>query len=146
MFQNNRVNLIYRIVCLLTFIAVIIHTKSFVTLAILSLAFYLFTKDRCGYIIGICHTITIIVFLISYFINDYWLLKIVLIFDLIYYFMFITYQEKLIISDSNDNYISSKSLIRFANNRRKDIENNNMLNTMYVTIHLIILFIAILVG
>ena len=146
MFQNNRVSLIYRIICLLVFIIVVIYTNSFITLAILSLVFYLVTRNRYGYIMVLEHTLTIIMFLIAYFTNSYFLLRLVLIFDLIYYFIFIVYKKDQITSNIYDNYVSSKYLIRFANGKRKDIENNNMLNTMYVTIHLVILFVSILVG
>ena len=147
MFQNSKVSVILRIVCLITFIAVISFVNSFVTLALLTIVFYLFTRNEKDSIVFLWHIITIIVFLFSCYINSYYLLKIVLVIGLSYYFLVIPYDwipkinNKLII-------ILDKYFIRFKNNRitRKDGINKNLVNTIYITVHLVILFIAIMVG
>ncbi len=141
MFQNNRINIICRVVCLLTFIIVILFAHSFITLSLITLFFYLFTRNDD---IKLIHLITIILFLISYFTNNSFILKMILVIDMMCYFLIKPYEEKIMYN--NINCLNKYSIRFFGVNNRKDIVDNNWFHTIYVTIHLLILFITIMVG
>ena len=146
MFQNSRINIILRIVCLLTFIMVIIFSNSFITLSLLTVYFYLFTRnDHLPFVI-LWRIITIIVFLICCFTNNLYLLKIVLCLGLAYYFLINPYGN---IDDEIEEKVElDKYIIRFKKIKiiRKEAINRNMIHTIYITVHLFILFITIVVG
>ena len=147
MFQNNKVNIIFRVICLITFVVVILFVDSFITLSLLTIAFYLFTRNEYDLVLFWWHIITIIAFLVSCFMNNYYFLKLVLVFGLSYYFLITPY----ILANRNrkqSQIVLDKYFIRFKNNNvnRKDAINKNLVTAIYVTVHLFILFIAIMVG
>ena len=146
MLQNKEINAFYRIICLIVFIVVILKINNFIALALLAIAFYLFTRNEDNSLVSLWHIITIVIFLISYFNSNYLILKIVLIIDLCYYFLSIPSSD--IIITKKKRITLDKYFLRFArnNNKRKDIVNNNLLCTMYVCAHLFILFIIIVVA
>lgn len=146
MLQNKRINLFYRIICLIAFAIVVIKINNFIALSLLTIAFYLFTRNESNSLISLWHLITIVIFLISYFTNNYLILKIVLIIDLCYYFFSIPSDE--LISTKKKTIVVDKYFLRFSrcDNKRKDIISNNYLCTVYVTVHLLILFIIIMVS
>ena len=145
MFQNSKVNLILRIVCLLTYSLVIIFNHSFITLSLLTIFFYLFTRNEKDPLVFWWYIITILTYLFSYFTDNFYILKIVLITGLAYYF--------IVVPNKEDNIVEKRILtidkyfIRFKNNKkRKDVIDMNLVNAIYVTVHLFILFITIMVG
>ena len=143
MFQNSRINLILRIVCLIMFILVILFNHSFITLSLLTIFFYAFTRNEKDLLILWWDIITIITFLFSYFTNNFVLLKIVLILGLSYYFLFVPYRNKV----SKNKLVIDKYFLRFKNNKKgKDIIDMNLVNAIYITVHLFILFVTIMVG
>lgn len=143
MFQNSRINLILRIVCLIMFILVILLNHSFITLSLLTIFFYAFTRNEKDLLILWWDIITIITFLFSYFTNNFVLLKIVLILGLSYYFLFVPYRNKV----SKNKLVIDKYFLRFKNNKKgKDIIDMNLVNAIYITVHLFILFVTIMVG
>lgn len=146
MLQNKRINLFYRIICLIAFAIVVIKINNFIALSLLTIAFYLFTRNESNSLISLWHLITIVIFLISYFTNNYLILKIVLIIDLCYYFLSLPSDE--LISTKKKTIVVDKYFLRFSrrDNKRKDIISNNSLCTVYVTVHLLILFIIIMVS
>lgn len=146
MLQNKRINLFYRIICLIVFAIVVIKINNFIALSLLTIAFYLFTRNESNSLISLWHLITIVIFLISYFTSNYLILKIVLIIDLCYYFLSLPGDE--LISTKKKTIVVDKYFLRFSrrDNKRKDIISNNSLCTVYVTVHLLILFIIIMVS
>ena len=145
MFQNSKVNLILRIVCLITYSLVIILNHSFITLSLLTIFFYLFTRNEKDPLVFWWYIITILTYLFSYFTDNFYILKIVLITGLAYYF--------IVVPNKEDNIVEKRILtidkyfIRFKNNKkRKDVIDMNLVNAIYVTVHLFILFITIMVG
>ena len=145
MFQNSKVNLILRIVCLLTYSLVIIFNHSFITLSLLTIFFYLFTRNEKDPLVFWWYIIPILTYLFSYFTDNFYILKIVLITGLAYYF--------IVVPNKEDNIVEKRILtidkyfIRFKNNKkRKDVIDMNLVNAIYVTVHLFILFITIMVG
>ena len=146
MLQNKSISIIYRIICLITFVIVILKLDNFIALALLTIAFYVFTRNESDSTLSLWHFITIIIFLISFFTNNYLILKIVLIIDLCYYFLSIPNID--VSNREKKTVIMDKYFIRFGSikKERKDIVNNNLLCTIYVTAHLFILFIIIMVS
>ena len=146
MLQNKEINVFYRIVCLIVFVFVVFKINNFITLALLTIAFYLFTKDENSSFVSFWHLITIIIFLISYFTKNYIILRIALMIDLCYYFLSVSSDDTMVMKKKT--IVVDKYFLRFArnNNIRKDIVNNNSLCTMYVCVHMFILFIIIVVG
>ena len=147
MFQNSVISFILRIICLLTFVVVISLTNSFITISLLTIAFYLFTRNDNIPLIFWWRIVTIISFLISYFTNNLVFLKLVLGCGLTFYFVINPYGDIINIV-KKPKIIFNKYFIRFKNTGiiRKDVINKNLLNAIYVTVHLFILFITIMVG
>lgn len=145
MFQNNRISIILRIVCLVTFIIVILFNKSIITLSLLTIFFYSFTRNENDSLLFWWNIITIISFIISYITGHLYLLKIVLTIGLSYYFLVINHQD---IEESNKKvFVIDKYFYRFKNNTlRKDVIDINLINAIYITVHLFILFVTIMVG
>ena len=96
MFQNSRISIILRIICLIAFMLVIILNNSFITLVLLTIFFYAFTRNERGSLIFWLRILMIISFLISYFTGYLPLLKLVLIIGLAYYFIIDPYKENSI--------------------------------------------------
>ena len=46
MLQNKSISIIYRIICLITFVIVILKLDNFIALALLTIAFYVFTRNE----------------------------------------------------------------------------------------------------
>ena len=101
-----------------------------------------------NYLVTLWHIITIIIFLVCYLTDNYIILKIVLIIDLGYYFL----NNPTILPDNvstiKESIVFNKYFIRFKdfNKKGKEVINNNLLCVVYVTVHLFILFMAIVVG
>lgn len=143
MFQNSRVNIILRIVCLITFALVIIFNNSMLSLALITLFGYAFTRNDQYVLLFWWRIITLVIFLISYFTGYLLLLKIVLIIGLAYYFLMVPYKEV----EKEEETIVDKYFLRFKKEKeRKDAIDMNLVNAIYVTVHLFILFVTIMVG
>ncbi len=148
MFQNSVINIVFRVICLLTFAMVIYFTNSFITLGLLTIVFYLFTRNDNFLFMLWLHIVTIITFLFCYFTNNFILLKTVLLCGLAIYFLVDPYGNKYTIINKPKKVTLNKYLIRFKkfDLDRKDVINKNYLNAIYITVHLFILFITIMVG
>ena len=148
MFQNSVINIVLRVICLLTFAMVVFFTKSFVTIGLLTVVFYLFTRnDNFSFMLWL-HIVTIITFLFCYFTNSFLLLKTVLLCGLAIYFLVDPYGNKYTIVNKPKKITLDKYLIRFKkiDLKRKGVLDNSYLNAIYITVHLFILFITIVVG
>ena len=140
MFPRSKVNLLYRLLCLLAFLLVIIFISDYITLLILTIAFYVLTFLERDIRIIFLQIITIILFIFCLSMNSYLLLQIILIINYIYYFLGVNYgciSDEII--ERNQRYI------RFENNNKRK-EDNNMLCTIFVTVHIMILLLSIMVG
>ena len=162
MFQKRKIDLLYRLICLLTFTIVIIFIRSFITLALLVLIFYVFTKNDGRFLSVFLYIVTFLAFVVSYYANNFDLLKFVVILDFIYYFLDIPTLEEMIddmytpkekneevkekpVKSSlinNDSYY-----VRFSGvPKKKKSKKGNFAITVYLTLHLVLLFVAIMVG
>lgn len=137
MFPKNRVNIFYRVLCLISFIAVIVFINSIKTLQILFLVYCFFALSEKSFRNIEMIIISIVVFLICYLLNNYIAMKIMLSLDYIIYFLDTSYYVEEEIT------ISEKEYIRFKKKKKKG--SNNIL-AVYLTVHLVVLFLAILVG
>ena len=137
MFPKNKVNLIYRLLCLISYLIVIAFVNSLVTTIILLVFFT---------ILGICEKsfrdiefiiISLAICGLCYLFNNYILLKIILIIDYSFYFLDTSYYRQ------EDEVVDTKNYLRFKKNKKKG---SNNITAVYLTVHLGLLFFAIVVG
>ncbi len=137
MFPKNKVNLIYRLLCLISYLIVIAFVNSLVTTIILLVFFT---------ILGICEKsfrdiefiiISLAIWGLCYLFNNYILLKIILIIDYSFYFLDTSYYRQ------EDEVVDTKNYLRFKKNKKKG---SNNITAVYLTVHLGLLFVAIVVG
>ena len=138
MFPKNKISIIYRLLCLLCYIGVILVVDSVVTLIVLFIAYILFALSEKSFRNIEFIVVSIILLLICYLLNNYWLFKIMLIFEYCFYFLDTSYYVIEEVATSEKNYI------RFKNNKKKKKGSNNLV-ALYLTVHLVILFVAIVV-
>lgn len=138
MFPKKRINLLYRLLCLVSFIVVIILINSIKTLLILFLAFAIFALSEKSFRNIELIVISIVILGICYLLNNYIAFKIMMILDYSIYFIDTSYYEV------SENKLSDKEYIRFTKNKKKKGSSNVL--ALYLTVHLVVLFLAILVG
>ena len=144
MFPKSKINLFYRILCMLAYIGVIIFINSFITLLVLTISFFILTISEKKVENLFLYVITIIIFVICLTVKNYLYLRIIVCFDYIFYFLSaIDYSEEYIEEDivRDQNYIRFKTIKKI-----KKKESNNMLCTAFVLMHMILLLLAIVVG
>lgn len=156
MFEKEKIDLIYRVICLLTFMFVTLLVKNIITLAILILFFYFSIKKENDLVYFFLSILTFLSFAVGYVADNYTLLKLMLMIDYIYYFLSIPSVNALINSmlsrkkeKSTDleNEMSEEELFRFKNIKNKKKKRElNLSGTIYLTFHLGILFLSIVVG
>lgn len=156
MFEKEKIDLIYRVICLLTFMFVTLLVKNIITLAILILFFYFSIKKENDLVYFFLSILTFLSFAVGYVADNYTLLKLMLMIDYIYYFLSIPSVNALINSmlsrkkeESADleNEMSEEELFRFKNIKNKKKKRElNLSGTIYLTFHLGILFLSIVVG
>ncbi len=159
MFKKDQIDLIYRVICLVAFIMVILFDNSLITLIGLEFVFFLLTyKEEKAFYVAL-YLFSFIFSCLGYVAANYGLIKFILIIDYIVYYLNIP----------SLNILVKKTIDYYANNKKeRDIKeeseeiseneyyrfktNNNLKRhlslqeTFYITIHLILLFISILVG
>lgn len=156
MFEKEKIDLIYRVICLLTFMFVTLLVKNIITLAILILFFYFSIKKENDLVYFFLSILTFLSFAVGYVADNYTLLKLMLMIDYIYYFLSIPSVNALINSmlsrkkeESADlkGEIIEEELFRFKNIKNKKKKRElNLSGTIYLTFHLGILFLSIVVG
>ena len=157
MFDKKKIDLIYRIVCLITFCIVTMLVKSIITLSLLLLFFYLMVyKEKDFAFLAVC-LITFIAFAIAIATNNYFLLRLMIMVGYAYYFLYIPsistlvskavdkVYDKKVQTDDDD---TDEEIIRFKKKAKKRVNKNdfNLPGTLYLTFHLGVLFLLILVG
>ena len=142
MFPKNRINIIYRLLCLICYIGVIIITKSNTTLIVLFIAYALFgLSEKCFRNIAFVF-ISLLILLMCYLLNNYLLLRIILLIEYIFYFIDTSYYYEEI----EDTKISQKEYLRFIKLNKKKKKGSSNITALYLTVHLVVLFLAIMVG
>ena len=140
MFPKNRINIICRLLCLISYIVVILLINSPTTLIVLFLLYCFF---------GLCEksfrniefiVLTIIIWGLCYLLKNYLLLKIMLIISYSFYFLDTSYY----VVEVEEVKVTEKDYIRFK--KRKKKKGSNDIIAVYLTVHLVLLFLAIMVG
>ena len=108
MFKNIYISLICRIICLLTFIIVIMFIDNIYTLAILTIFVFFMIGFNKGIFFIVLFILHIIGFMIGYFYNSYILFRLLLIISCSYYFINNYYYNERIISNTDNNDIYDK--------------------------------------
>ncbi len=140
MFPKYKIDIFYRVLCLLGYIVAIFVVNSHTTLILLGIIYAFFALGEKSFRNIELVVITIIIYTLCYLLNNYLLFKIVLALDYCFYFLDTGYyevEEKAI--------VSKKDYIRFSSGKKKKGSTNNIL-AVYLTLHLGLLVIAILVG
>ena len=175
MFKKDKIDFVYRLVCLITFCFVILFSNNILTLALLSFFFFLSTKNENNILYTFFFLFSFIFFAFGYLgENNYFISKIFIIAGYLYYFLIIPsitnkikknvdiyldkkfhIEEKNADKSSNENFdkiVDEKNnnehnYIRFANNHKKKvIKKDDLPTTIYVTYHLTILLLTIVLG
>lgn len=138
MFPKNKISLLYRLLCLVCYVGVILVVNNIRTLVVLYVAFIVFALNERSFRNIELIIITGLTIWISTLIDSNIFFKILLLIDYALYFLDASYYNI-----EEEATISENDYIRFKNNKKKG--SNNIL-ALYLTIHLIILFVAIMVG
>ena len=144
MFPKNKINIIFRLLCLISYIIVIFVTNSARTLVIIGVIYALFALGEMSFRNIELIVISIVLLWISHLLDNYILFRIILLIDYCFYFLDTTYyyvEEKPIKKEFNE-----KNYIRFKNTREKKKKGSSNINAIYLTVHLVLLFLAIMVG
>ena len=141
MFPKNKINIVFRLLCLISYITVILTVNSISTLMIITVAFCFFALGEKSFRNIVLIIMTIIILWLSYLLNSYLLFRIMLLIDYSCYFLDTSYyfveNEKVVLSEND--------YIRF-NNKKKKKKGSSNIAAIYLTVHLVILFLAIMVG
>lgn len=145
MFPKSKIDLFYRVLCMLAYLGVIVFIDSFLTLLIITIAFYIFTIGEKKVENIYLYVITFVLFVISLTIKNYLLLRVIVFLDYIYYFISApNYDDDLLLEEE---ITKDQKYIRFKKNKKiKRKEDNNMICTLFVTIHLLLLLLSVMVG
>lgn len=163
MFKKESIDLIYRLICLVTFLFAILFVNSIVTLTLLLLLFLLLTKKESDFTFLAFAFLSFIFFVVASMTDNYLLFKLIIIVGYAYYFLVIPNlvliinnfvekmvgsKKKVIDEEEVDEEISETELIRFKKLREKKVNTKgfDLNSTIYLTVHLGLLFISILVG
>lgn len=164
MFKKESIDLIYRLICLITFLFVILFVNSIITLTLLLLLFLLLTKKENDFTFLCFSFLSFIFFVIAFMTDNYFLFKLMIIIGYTYYFLVIPSlgsiiqnsvdkivgNTKKIVQEEieNEGEVSETELIRFKNLGKKQVNKKgfDLNSTIYLTVHLGLLFISILVG
>ena len=137
MFPKNKINIIYRFLCLISYLAVILVTNSNITLFILLFMYFFLGLSEKSFRNIEFIVITLILLLVCYLLKNYWLFRIMLVIDYSFYFLDTPYYGE-------DEVVSKNDYVRFVKVKKKKGSNN--ITAVFVTLHLVILLLAIVVG
>ena len=149
MFPRNKVDFLYRMLCLIAFLLVIIFIYSSTTVTIIALAFYVLTIFEKRFENIFLYIVTGIVFILCLTMGSYILLRIITVIDYLHYFLNTdTLDDFDDLEDISYEVKRDEHYIRFENKKIKKIErkDNNRLCTIFVVVHMVLLLLAIVVG
>lgn len=149
MFKNDSISFIYRLLCLLTFIFVIIFVESYITLIMLGIFFFILTFKNYSLKDVSLSLLSFFVLLLGYFFNNYLFLRLILIVDYVFYYLDVSMlnnrnkKEERKVKESK---IGENAYYRF-NNKKKLLQSKiTSMETLYLVVHFIILLFSIMVG
>ncbi len=143
MFHRDKIDLIYRLLCLFAFMLTIIFVDSFISLFIIMLLFIVFSFTENRFENYFLYILTTLVLLFCLSMKSYFLFRIVLIIDYVHYCLNVDtlrdFDEDDFEEERNQEYIRFKK-------EKEERKNNNLLCTVFVTVHLVILLLAVVIG
>lgn len=142
MFPKNKINVFYRILCLICYLLVIFMVNSQSTLIILLIIYGIFGVSEKSFRNIQLIVITIVLLGISYLLNNYLLFKVMLLIDYCFYFLDVSCYDE----EKDNQLIKENDYIRFKKNNKKNKKGLNNTLAIYLTVHLGVLFMAIVVG
>lgn len=141
MFPKNKINIIYRLLCLISYVVVLLMINSYMSQLILFIAFGVLAICERNFRNIELIVITVIILGICYLFNNYLLFRIMLSIDYAFYFLDSTYSY-----EKEEIKINKNEYVRFKKNSNGKKEGSNNITAVYLTVHLGILFLAIMVG
>ena len=139
MFPKSKINLIYRLLCLICFLIVIIVINSIKSLLIIFIIYSVFALCEKSFRNIELIVISLVILGLCYLFGNYWLFKIMMLIDYSFYFLDTGYYEEEIEPINKNDYLRFKIIHK----KKKGLNN---ITAVYLTVHLGLLFIAILVG
>ena len=163
---DEEIDINYRYICLITFAIILLFSNNIITYAILLFIVILRNVKKETALVNISFIFTFIALLFVLFLDNYLLLKVMIIIDYCLYFLDINSINNLkdkknsfrkkgekidnkTVDELNSYEIMKKNelkFLRFNNTNDNYITIKNKDNVSYVVFHLIILFISILIG
>lgn len=147
--KNHNVDIIYRLICFVVFSVVLLSLKNLTSFLVLLFFLFINSFSEKNNTFPLLYLLCIIMFIISFYLDKFIFIRIILIISYLYYFINVT---KLNIIFKTKGQIEKKEnendYVRFKNSKEEDINTIeiNLNTTIYVTIHFLFLFISILVG
>ena len=142
MFPKNIINIGYRLLCLACYILVIFMVKSPTTLVVLLVFYIILTLFEKSFRNLELIIISLILLWLSYALNFYLIFRMILCLDYGIYFIDTSYYD----IDDEEYSMSENEYIRFKKIKKKKKKGSNDIIALYITIHLVLLFISIMVG
>ena len=142
MFPKNKIDLFYRLLCLFSYIGVIFLIKSIAPIMILFVIYCVLALTERSFRNIELLVISLIILFICYLFDNYWVFRIMLSIDYIFYFLDTSYY---IDEDVEEIKLSEKDYVRFKKVDKKKKGSNNI-TALYLTVHLGLLFLAIMVS
>lgn len=165
MWKKNDINSKYRIVCLSVFLIVILMIKSIFTISILMMFFILVTRKDNNLLFVLFYLLGLLGFIMGYLVNDLDFFKVIIMVCYVYYFLNVpsfnsyvkhnvdTFFDKKLTSNKErkeeTEAVNDNEYLRFKENNKDnkaERKKTSNMEVMYVTIHLLFLFISIMVG
>ena len=146
MFERGKIDLLYRLLCLLAFLIVIIFINSYVTVIIITISFFALTITERRVENIFLYVMTLIVFILCLVMKNYFLLRIVSCVDYIHYFINNEVFDEDEFKEEKGIIKRDTHYIRFKKNEERNVVSNNSLCTLFVVVHMVLLLIAIVVG
>ena len=147
MFPRSKINFLYRLLCFIAFLIVIVFIRSNVSLFIITLAFYILTIVERRFENVFLYIVTAIIFVICLALKNYVLLRIITVIDYINYFLNVdTLGNFEDIDDEAVNIKRDEHYIRFKTKKERVVYSSDKLCTIFVLVHMCLLLFAIVVG
>ena len=143
MFLRNKINFIYRMLCLLSYLFVIIFINSNTTLIIIAISFFALTIMEKRFENYFLYAITMVVFIICLTMKNYFLLRIITIINYIHYFLNVDSLDDF--DEIEENIKRDEHYIRFRKKEERKTSNNKLC-TVFVLVHMVLLLVAIVIG
>ena len=131
MFPKNKINILIRLLCLISYIIVIFSVNSLTTLIALHVAYCLLSLFEINFRSFAFIIVTLVFLWICSIYGNYLLFRIMLLIEYCFYFLDTTYyvEEKEVVK------INQKDYVRFKNMNKKKKKGLNNTIAVYIVLH-----------